>query len=397
MEKERTPPAAKRARSSPPPQAHVSADAEDRLSALDDGTLHAILARVPLRDAAATTALSRRWPRVFATLPRLVLRPATFNRRGFPDEGYCEDARRWMGALRRVLDGHAVPVAAFEVDVKFIGLYDDCVTNAKYDQCFDLPSPVYSCKTLTSLHLYNWRLRVPSRLTGLRAVRSIQLSGVAASDDDIRRFISRCSALERLEIFGLHKERNIFISAPCLENLLIYSHRPLRVSVKKAPRLDKTLWTPIDEMLDYEKMAEREHDQTDEIGNMALSMYKVFMPKRLPKKNCLLGLEMLILAVDHNHKVFASLVSCLLNSSPNLKHLRIVDSRYWGNRVPLPAKYWQEQINADSDLNHLSSVSFFIDEIFEGHPCGGFCRFLVAKGEGPQKDPHHVPPFSGEA
>ncbi|WVZ74268.1 hypothetical protein U9M48_022475 [Paspalum notatum var. saurae] len=445
MEQERTPPAAKRARPSPPPQAHVAADAEDRLSALDDGTLHAILARVPLRDAAATAALSRRWPRVFATLPRLVLHPATFNRRGFPDGGdkdYCEDAGRWMSALRRVLDGRTAPVGAFETDVKFMGLYDDwflgvfrelcgsrggllelSIKNTKLTQCFDLPSPVYSCKTLTTLYLYNWRLRVPSRLTGLRAVRSIRLIDVAASDDDIRRFISRCSALEHLDIFNLHKARNIAISAPCLEKLEIYSHRPLRISVKKAPRLEtvsltfsysypEDSWRPedtvdsdedcsiseVEERFDYEKMAQREQKHTDEIGNMVtflgglgsakklelvpdssqvLSMHKVSMPKRLTKKNYLLGLEMLTLALDHNNKVFASLVSCLLNSSPNLKDLRIHDSSYSRNPVPLPAEYWAERINAACDLNHLSSVTFFIDKIFEGHPCGGFCRFLL--------------------
>ncbi|KAG2623050.1 hypothetical protein PVAP13_3KG032081 [Panicum virgatum] len=241
MEQEpaRTSPAMKRARPSPP-QAHHAADAEDRLSALDDATLHAILARVPLRDAAATTALSRRWPRVFATLPRLLLRAATFNRRDFPDEGnedYCEDTMPWMGALRRVLDARAAPVAAFEIDFKYMGLYDDWFFG--YTECYDLPSPVYSCKTLTSLYLFNWRLRVPGRITGLRALRSLRLHGVTATDDDLRRFISRCSAMEHLEIFNIHKARNIVIRAPCLETLLIYSYRPLCVSVKKAPRLDK--------------------------------------------------------------------------------------------------------------------------------------------------------------
>jgi hypothetical protein len=50
------------------------------------------------------------------------------------------------------------------------------------------------------------------------------------------------------------------------------------------------------------------------------------MPKRLPKKNYLLGLQMLTLALDHNHAVFATLVACLLNSSPNLRDLRIIVS-----------------------------------------------------------------------
>jgi hypothetical protein len=47
------------------------------------------------------------------------------------------------------------------------------------------------------------------------------------------------------------------------------------------------------------------------------------MPKRLPKENYLLGLETLTLILDYNHEGMATLVSCLLNSSPNLKYLLI--------------------------------------------------------------------------
>ncbi|KAG2614913.1 hypothetical protein PVAP13_3NG018600 [Panicum virgatum] len=303
----------KRARPSPPPQAHA-ADAEDRLSALDDVTLHAILTRVPLRDTATTTALSRRWPRVFATLPRLLLRAATFNRRDFPNEGdkdYNEDPRRWMCALRPIV-------------FKYMGLYEDwflgvfrelcgsgglldlSITNTKYTECYDLPSPVYSCKTLTSLDLFNWRIRVPGRITGLRALRLLRLQGVTATDDDLHRIISRCSAMEHLEIFNIHKARNIVIRAPCLKKLLIYSYCPLCVSVKKAPWLDKVrlgfsysypeysrrLWdtmdshedysdSEIEEMLDYEKMAKREHRKTEEIRNMVMSLWSQFRQESL--------------------------------------------------------------------------------------------------------------------
>jgi hypothetical protein len=44
----------------------------------------------------------------------------------------------------------------------------------------------------------------------------------------------------------------------------------------------------------------------------------------LPKKKYLLGLKSLSLTLDHNHEVLATLVSCLLNSSSNLKDLRII-------------------------------------------------------------------------
>ncbi|CAD6268397.1 unnamed protein product [Miscanthus lutarioriparius] len=192
MDQERTPPSTKRARSSPQ-QAGAGAGAEDRLGGLDDATLHAILVRLPLRDGAATVVLSRRWPRVFATLPRLVLRPATFNRRGFPDEGdedRCEDQTRWMRALRCVLDRRAAPVAAFEIDCRFMGLYGEwfswvfrelcgsggllelSIANTDYKECYALPDAVYTCTTLTSLDLYNCRLQVPSRATAV-ALRAL--------------------------------------------------------------------------------------------------------------------------------------------------------------------------------------------------------------------------------
>ncbi|KAF8707263.1 hypothetical protein HU200_030271 [Digitaria exilis] len=445
MEQERTQPATKRVRPSPPPRA-LAAGVEDRLSALDDATLHAILARVPLRDAAATAVLSRRWPRVFATLPRLTLRPATFNRRGFPDEGdddLCEDPQRWMDGLRRVLDARAAPVAALEIDSRFMGVHCDwfnkifrmlcgnkvlmelSVANTDYTECYTLPFPVYSCTTLTSLDLYNCRLQPAGCITGLLLLRSLRLRNVTATDADLCRMIRRCSAMEHLEIHDVHKARNINIHAPCLKKLVIYSYRPLCISMKKPPPLDMVRlsfsygypehsWSlqdttdtdkhctihEMEEMLDYKKMAEREHQQTNEIKNMTtflrglssakklqlhlsteysevVSMAKASMRKSLPQKSCLIGLQSLSLTLDHNHEVLATLVSCLLNSSPNLKELRIIELRHLGSPAPLAVGFWETQIKADGLLNHLSSVTFYTDSLFEGHPCGGICKFLV--------------------
>ncbi|KAL6905615.1 hypothetical protein ACP4OV_003216 [Aristida adscensionis] len=448
------PPAARRAR---PREAQAAGDAEDRLSALGDDTLHAILARLPLRDAAATAALSRRWPRVFATLPRLLLRPATFNRRGFPDdggdgdyEGRCEDAGRWMDALARVLRGRAAPLVTLDVEAAFLdqhgarfhrllrdlcagaggrGLLELSLGNTRHAECPALPTPVYGCAALTSLDLYNWRLQTPSKLTGLRAVRLLRLRNVAATDAVLRRVIARCGALERLEIHDVHTARNLVVCAPRLESLDVYSYRPLRVAVRKAPPLDtvrlslsygypedhwslhdridvdgeQSLPETTEEMLDFKKMAETEHKQTDEVGNMVsflgglgrtknlrlhlsteysevLSMAKVSIPKRLHEKNLLLGLKTLALTLDHNHEVLATFVSCLLNSSPNLKDLRITELRRSGNPVPLSAEFWDKQINAGCVLN-LSTVTLYTDSLFEGQPCWGLCRVLVMKAK----------------
>ncbi|KAK3133604.1 hypothetical protein QOZ80_6AG0538570 [Eleusine coracana subsp. coracana] len=445
MEQEHTPSAAN------PPQSEA-ADGADRLSALDDATLHDILARLPLRDAAATTVLSRRWPRVLATLPSLILHPATFNRRDFDDGGdedYCEDAFRWCDSLEDVLVHRAAPGAAVEVHGKimcrFVEWFDEVlhqlcgaglqklgIWNTKFNDCYEVPSPVYRCKTLTSLELFCCRLRVPGTITGLRAVRSLNLRLVVASDNDLHRVISRCSAVEHLGIHEIHKARNVVIHAPSLLKLEISSYRPLCISVKKAPRLDSVklslcyghpegLWSVHDtqdtdeeysfseteEMFDFKKMAKKEHEKTDEIGNMVtflsglgsvkklrlhlsteyaeiLCKAKVSMPMKLPSKCHLIGLKTLILSLDYNHGVLATLVSCLLNSSPNIENLRIIEDfglffkRKANHPLPLSEEFWKEQISARGVERHLSSVTYYTNSLFEGHP-GGLCQFLVKK------------------
>lgn len=284
----------------------------DRLSALDDGIVREILARLPLRDDAVTTALSSRWPRVFATLPRLRLGPTTFNSRASLDIGYCDDDDRWVDALDRVLDGRLSPVAAFEVDADMDLLegYDDwfysffrtlcrsgglqelAVRNKHVHECYVVPSPVYACATLTSLELDACHLRVPGKLTGLRAVRSLVLRRVVATDVGLRRVVSRCRAVERLVLDDCHRVRNVVIRGSSLKQLEIHSYRPLCVALKKAPHLEsaklslgygvaEVSWSIYNnsdseieskrgslQLYEFEAQERREQRKTDEATNM---------------------------------------------------------------------------------------------------------------------------------
>jgi hypothetical protein len=185
MEAEQPVPPAKKAKPLPPrtdAEARAAGDCEDRLSALDDDALHQILTSLSLRDAAATTALSRGWPRVFATLPRLRLDSTTFNTRASLDIDYCDDNDRWVDSLDCVLAGREAPVVAFEVDVDmdllegyrdwFYSFREVCrggalrelkVVNDHVHERYILPSPVYSCETLTSLELDSCWIEGPIR------------------------------------------------------------------------------------------------------------------------------------------------------------------------------------------------------------------------------------------
>uniref|UniRef100_A0A0A9BHG3 F-box/LRR-repeat protein 15/At3g58940/PEG3-like LRR domain-containing protein n=1 Tax=Arundo donax TaxID=35708 RepID=A0A0A9BHG3_ARUDO len=148
------------------------------------------------------------------------------------------------------------------------GLQELGIWNTKFNDCYVLPSSVYCCTTLTSLELFCCRLRLPATLTGLRAVRSLQLRNVVASDGDLRRIIARCSAMEHLEIDDVHKARNIVICAPSLEKLEISSYRPLWVSVQKAPRLDTA---ELSLCYDWAENSWSVHDTQDSDGDHSFS------------------------------------------------------------------------------------------------------------------------------
>ncbi|OEL32665.1 hypothetical protein BAE44_0006315 [Dichanthelium oligosanthes] len=383
---EQTQSEAKRARPSPsPPPPQAAEPEEDRLSALDNATLHAILARLPLRDAAATIVLSRRWPRVFATLPRLRVGCGTFNRRGYLDDDHCEDNDRWLDALDCVLASRAAPVSAFDVGTKLMceevgwfadlfseicgsgGLRELCISNDSLIDCYNVPSPVYNCQTLTSLELYCCRLQVPRNLSGLRAVRSLHLGVVVATDADVRRMISQCQAMERLVLDDIRKARNIVIRAPSLEKLEINLFRPQRIALKKAPRLDSVKlglfygsahdsedtdgdhsMSESDDIFNFGEMEEREHQQMDEIGNLLafLGALGRFKSKTLSLK---------------------------LNREYSKDRYDDVDYRH-----PLAAEFCERQIDAECLQNHLSTVTFDMsNSFFDGCPCLGLAQFLA--------------------
>ncbi|GJM90332.1 hypothetical protein PR202_ga06600 [Eleusine coracana subsp. coracana] len=94
-------------------------------------------------------------------------------------------------------------------------------------------------------------------------------------------------------------------------------------------------------------MAERERQQTDEVGNMVTFLGGLACVKKLQ----------IYLPTEYSQ-----------------------ESRYAASPVPLAPEFWEKQINADCVLNHLSSFTFLMEPPFDGHPCGGLCRFMVMNG-----------------
>ncbi|KAJ1689741.1 hypothetical protein LUZ63_013896 [Rhynchospora breviuscula] len=201
---------------------------EDFISRLPDTILHMILSKLEMRDAAVTTAVSKRWAPLFTTLPSLKINADSFNPRA--------------------------SIKKFDIDVEILEWYHEyfyevirelcdngveelLIYNNEIRELYQIPSPVFSCNTVVKLEFSHCRLVVPSKLTGLRSVKSLKLYRVTVVDIDLRRMISRCKAMEKLVITECNKVENIVIRGPSLVEMEISSSRPFAISLKSVPRL----------------------------------------------------------------------------------------------------------------------------------------------------------------
>ncbi|XP_078152600.1 F-box/FBD/LRR-repeat protein At1g13570-like, partial [Carex rostrata] len=235
------------------PKKEVQQD-QDYISLLPDDILLAIISKLQIRDAAVTTAISKRWAPLFSILPSLKITAAAFY--PTPDQYYVENSYRikWIDALCSVLRSRKTGVKKFHIAVDILQPYADhfydvfasicaagvenlLISNTDVDYYYRIPSPVFDSNTIVKLEITNCWLEVPLKLTGLRSVKSLVLWDVVVADDNFQRMISQCKAMEKLVIDDCLKIKNIVIRAPILSELVITFAWPVRVVLKSAPRL----------------------------------------------------------------------------------------------------------------------------------------------------------------
>ncbi|KAF3342144.1 F-box protein [Carex littledalei] len=316
------------------------------ISLLPDEILHSIISKLQIRDAAVTTAISKRWAPLFPTLPSLKITAATFNPRDpnfnpIPGKSYVENSYRikWIDALCSVLRSRKAALKKFHIAVDILEPYADHFYELEISNCW---------------------LVVPSKLTGLGSVKSLVLWGVVVADDDFQRMISRCKAMEKLVITDCLKIKNIVIRAPRLSELVISFEWPVRVVLKSVPRLvsvavsfsyNSDIWNDCYGSFEVEGTDDEESDGgfsegTNEATNlnaflnglrcvkdlhlnfsdeyrMILSKDAMALPTRLSPECYLVELKKLCLCFPFNYNTFSVIISCLLNSSPQLMEIII--------------------------------------------------------------------------
>ncbi|KAJ4780808.1 F-box/RNI-like superfamily protein [Rhynchospora pubera] len=384
---------------------------KDLISCLPDDILHIILSKLPLRDAAVTTAISKRWDPLFPTLPSLKIDATSFNPRNSEMNRvlYVENANEWVDALFSVLDFRQAPIEKFEIAVEILEYFEldfyevfdvHCVAGVKelvinnfdFQVLYDIPCPVFSCETIVKLEMSYCRLVVPSELSSLRAVKLLVLSKVSVSNAHLRRLISWCKAIEKLVITDCFKVTNIVIHVLSLLELEISVCRPVGISLKSSPRLasvavsfgvNNVYWRRY--QLSKERKASAGTSEATKLVTflnglcgvkdlrlnfsneyrMILSKEGIPLPTRLSPKCFLVELKKLCLSWPNNYRFFNTIVSCLLNSSPYLMELIIcVDTSYNSKYCPIAQEldFWDKQVPAECVKNHLTTATFYGDD-----------------------------------
>ncbi|KAJ3685081.1 hypothetical protein LUZ61_014245 [Rhynchospora tenuis] len=403
----------------------------DLLSRLPDAILHIILSKLEIRDAAVTTAVSKRWAPLFPTLPSLNIDAESFNPRD-PDlplnyEPYVESEIEWVDALFSVLEARQAPVKKFKIGVEILDYCSDdfyevfrwlCVSGVEelviksydFEDLYRIPSPVFSCNTIAKLEFFNCNLVVPSKLPGLQGVKSLELVDVTVADDHLRRMISRCKAMEKLVICACNKVKKIVIRAPSLSELVVSQSRPFAISLQSSPQLASVAvsfgyQTDDEESNGGSSLHDSENifDRTNEATNLKAFLNKlhgvqnlrldfsnayhvilnkemVLLPASLPPRCHLFELKKLCLSWPFNYDTFNMILHCLLNSSPNLMEIIIcVDTSHDYKNCPihLVLDFWEKLLPpAECVKHHLTTAIFYLDR-YKSQDCFGFPKFLL--------------------
>ncbi|KAJ4780811.1 F-box/RNI-like superfamily protein [Rhynchospora pubera] len=368
----------------------------DLISSLPDAILHIILSKLEIRDAAVTTTVSKRWTPLFPTLPSLKIDAESFNPR-YPDmpydyDPYVESENQWVDALFSVLDARQAPVKKFEIGVEILDHCSDdfykvfrclCVSGIEelviksydFEDLYRIPSPVFSSNTIVRLDFFNCNLVVPSKLTGLQGVKSLELVDVTVADDHLRRMISRCKAMEKLVICCCNKVKKIAIRAPSLSELVVSQTIPFAISLQNAPQMasvsvsfgyqtDDKESGGISSLDDSQKIFDRTSEATNlkaflnklrgiknlrlnfsNAYRMILNKEMVLLPASLPPRCYLFELKKLCLSWPLYYGAFNVILYCLLNSSPNLMEIIIcVDASHDYKNCPihLVLDFWEK-------------------------------------------------------
>ncbi|XP_047051551.1 F-box/FBD/LRR-repeat protein At1g13570-like [Lolium rigidum] len=368
--------------SAPPRRLTEVAVAEaDALISLPTGVLDDILARVGLRDAVRTSALSRAWRRRWEALPSLDL--------DFPRPKGGKGASKGLRAVDSVLlrcPGRVRRFYAY-LDQLHAGRLDDwlIVLSRRGVEVFNLisvdglialPSAVFSCGRLTVLRLYGCALPLlPAVFEGFPELRSLALINVRFQQNgayhQLEEIIATSPSLEKLLLWDVEIAGDFtewVIQAPSLRDLNIRSAGDLGWNIGDLPSLHSA---DID-IRDY--LPDR--DFAKFLAGFASVTKLVLCTRHSPLNGaniletlpCTFGnLKSLKLYTQFSELSSIMSTFCLLRNAPNLERLKIMIDDGVGQKYEANGEFqnaqWTDCMCAKLQFVQITGIHWFSNEL----------------------------------
>ncbi|CAO2170250.1 unnamed protein product [Urochloa humidicola] len=355
--------------------ASPSADGVDRISALPSEVLREIVSRLPIKDAARTAVLSKRWLPIWRGTP-LVLDDTNLRPRALAGRAPVRaDAPVLTAAITRVLAAHPGPFRVVYLVRSYMeahqqqlahwirmlaakGVEELVLVNRPYPIDMPLPATILNIATLTRLFIGVWKF---PDTTGLPRGGC---NGGAALFPHLRELIVCCVSMENRDMDFL------LAGSPVLETLGIqgYKKGPLclrlvgqrlqcvqiclsiveTITVANAPLLERLiLWNSLDGSSNRLKIDHAPKLRilgylepgvhTLEMRNSVINTRKVVSPSTTALSVKVLALR-LRFGVRNDTKMLPAFLGCF----PNADTLHIVSEETVEATGKLNLKFWQE-------------------------------------------------------
>ncbi|XP_010502644.1 PREDICTED: putative F-box/FBD/LRR-repeat protein At4g13965, partial [Camelina sativa] len=362
----------------------------DRISELPEALILQILSLLPTKEAIATSVLSKQWQSHWKMLPKL-----KFD---------CSDHKPVRGTMtfstnicRSLLSYNKAPVLkslhlkicfsrcstidigiligiALSRNVRKLVLECSLLNVFKFPRCL-----LYNCETLETLKLkYSARIDVPSSIR-LKSLTTLHLDRVDfKNDESVVNLLSGCPNLENLMVHlfpirRLNTLKSFKIVVPSLQRLSIFGSRRGRLQgyVINAPSL---IYLKIEGICGHDfclienvpKLVEANIIDVSDIVNENLlgsltSLTRLSLALSSPLKikfpTGSIFHQLVYLELHTNKEEWWNLLTLMLDSSPKLQVLKLIDSRPLGSRKDLVAHgQWNQPNNvAECLLHHLET------------------------------------------
>nr|CAB3468373.1 unnamed protein product [Digitaria exilis] len=261
--------------------AATASDGVDRISCLPAGILRDIVSRLPAKDAVRTTALAKRWRRVWHSAPLVLVDAHLLSDRSvagrspsiYRDIGM--DA--WAAGLFRILDAmgcladrvshvltaHPGPFRSvylagnnmlYHPDklalwIKLLaakGVKELAFVNlaSRLDDKLRIPADLFKCTALTKLYIGTWCFpdTLPrARTAAFPYLQELGLCNIHMKDEDLAFLLDRCPVLEKLMISSSRWPVCLRIHSRSLRCVQVCQALVREINVASASRLERLL------------------------------------------------------------------------------------------------------------------------------------------------------------